>query len=120
MNSYLKKIIGDKRAWNMMEARAKTLPGDYHIVFDEIKEYMWNLWRFSASAGDMEKSRTTLEDLLNLFETGAKEGKGVLEVTGKDVAAFCDDLFHATETWRSKLNADIMKKLGEKGEAPTA
>ena len=115
MNNFLKKVIGDKQAWKKLEARANALPGDYRVVYNEIKDYMWNLWRFSASAGNQEQSFATLEDLLNLFEAGAKEGRGVLEVTGKDVATFCDDLFHATETWQSKLNADIMKKLGEKG-----
>jgi DNA-binding ferritin-like protein (Dps family) len=112
MNNFLKKVIGDKQTWNKMEARAKALPRDYQVVYDVIKDYMWNLWRFSASSGSQEESFATLEDLLNLFEAGAKEGKGVLEVTGKDVAAFCDDLFHATETWRNKLNSDIAKKLG--------
>ena len=114
MHKYLKKIIGDKQAWKRLEARANALPRDYNVVYDEIKDYMWNLWRFSASAGNQEESFAKLEDLLNLFEANAKEGKDVLEVTGKDVAAFCDDLFHATETWRSKLNESIAKKLGSK------
>lgn len=111
MNNFLKKIIGDKQAWKALEARAKALPSDYQIVYDEIKDYMWNLWRFSAGndVGDF----SALEDLLGLFEENAAHGKRVLEVTGQDVAAFCDDLFHATETWRRKLNADILQKLGE-------
>ena len=50
MNNFLKKVIGDKQAWNKIEARAKALPRDYQVVYDEIKNYMWNLWRFSASA----------------------------------------------------------------------
>lgn len=112
MNSFLKKIIGGKKAWNKMEARAKALPHDYQVVYGEIKDYMWNLWRFSASSGNQDESMAMLEGVLVLFETNAKEGKNALEVTGKDVAAFCDDLFNATETWRSKLNARIAKKLG--------
>lgn len=109
MNNLLKKIIGDKKKWKKLEARAKALPDDYQIVYGEIKQYMWNLWRFAASndLGDF----STLEDLLGLFEEGAANGKSVLEVTGEDVAAFCDDLFHATESWRNKLNGEIMKKL---------
>ncbi len=76
---------------------------------------MWNLWRFAAEA-DMGKV-AILEDLLGLFEEGAANGKGVLEITGKDVAAFCDELFHATESWRNKLNHDVMKKLGKGNES---
>ncbi len=113
-DNFLKKVIGPKKEWNALEARAKALPGDYQVVYNEIKSYMWNLWRFSAGndLGDL----ATLEDLLGLFEEGAANGKSVLEVTGEDVAAFCDELFHATESFRSKLNRDIMKKLG-KGNA---
>jgi len=112
MLDIFKKIIGDKKEWNMTEARAKALPSDYQIVYNEIKNYMWNLWRFSADndIGDVG----ILKDLLGLFEEGVADGKNVLEVTGEDVAAFCDELFNATESWRNKLNRDIMKKLGKK------
>lgn len=112
MNSFLKKVIGDKKAWKALEARSKALPADYQVVYNEIKHYMWNLWRFSAGDDLENYGFGTLEDLLELFEENAANGKRVLEVTGNDVAAFCDDLFHATATWRGKLNADIMKKLG--------
>ena len=110
MDNFLKKVIGDKKRWNKAEARAKALPADYQVVYNEIKQYMWNLWRFSAGndVGDV----APLEDLLELFEEGAANGKSVLDVTGEDVAAFCDELFHATESFRKKLNRDILKKLG--------
>jgi DNA-binding ferritin-like protein (Dps family) len=114
MANFLKKIIGDKKEWNKLEARAKALPSDYRVVYGEIQNYMWNLWRFSA--GNDMGDFATLEDLLGLFEEGAANGKSVLEVTGEDVAAFCDELFHATEIFRNKLNRDIMQKLG-KGNA---
>ena len=41
-------------------------------------------------------------DLLDLFETGAAEGKHVLAVTGEDVAAFCDELLQNAKTWTGK------------------
>ena len=113
MNSFLKKVIGDKQAWNKMEARAKALPHDYQVVYGEIKDYMWNLWRFSTSSGNETESMAKLEDVLQLFEANAKDGKTALEVTGKDVAAFCDDLFNATESWREKMNARVARKIGE-------
>ena len=113
MKNFLIKITGweQKKEWKKLEARAKALPKDYQIVYGEIKNYMWNLWRFEAEndMGDF----STLEDLLGLFEDGVKNSKNVLDVTGKDVAAFCDELFHATESWKNKLNNDIMKKLGK-------
>jgi DNA-binding ferritin-like protein (Dps family) len=58
------------------------------------------------------------EDLLDLFEDGAANGKRVLEVTGDDVAAFCDGLLQGartyTEDWKQSLNKDIKKKLDPK------
>ncbi|MHC1716720.1 MAG: DUF1048 domain-containing protein [Candidatus Dojkabacteria bacterium] len=113
MKNFLIKITGweQKKEWKKLEARAKALPKDYQIVYNEIKTYMWNLWRFEVEndMGDF----TVLEDLLGLFEEGAANKKDVLEVTGEDIAAFCDELFHATETWKNKLNNEIMKKLGK-------
>lgn len=109
MLDIFKKIIGDKKEWKEMETRAKALPRDYQVVYSEIKNYMWNLWRFSA--GNNMDDVVVLKDLLGLFEEGVADGKSVLEVTGEDVAAFCDELFNATESWRNKLNRDIMKKL---------
>ena len=44
MDNFLKKVIGDKKRWNKAEARAKALPADYQVVYNEIKQYMWNLW----------------------------------------------------------------------------
>ena len=37
MNDFLKKILGDKKEWRRMEARAEALPSDYRIVYGEIK-----------------------------------------------------------------------------------
>lgn len=116
MLKFFKKIIGDKKDWRAMEARAKALPSDYKIVYGEIKNYMW---KFSASDGmDIV---AILKDLLELFEAGATDGKRVLEITGKDVAGFCDELLHNAKTytadWHETLNRDIMKKLRKKNES---
>ena len=57
-------------------------------------------------------------DLLDLFESGAAEGKRVLQITGDDVAEFCDELLRNartyTQKWHDDLNRDIMKKLGKR------
>lgn len=54
-------------------------------------------------------------DLIDLFEESAADGKNVLEITGKDVAGFVDELLKNTRTytqdWRNKLNKKINKKL---------
>lgn len=115
MFDFLEKLIGDKKEYRQMMARVKALPNDYRYVYDKIQKYMWN---YAAGSGyDMLKVQY---DLIDLFEAGAAEGKRVLEVTGEDVAAFCDELLKNaktyTEEWRKKLNSDIMKKLGERNE----
>lgn len=111
MLDIFKKIIGDKKEYKIMMARVESMPEDYQFVFKKIQQYMWN---FAAGDGyDMLKIHY---ELIDLFETGVAEGKRVLEITGEDVAAFCDELLRNTKTytenWREKLNRDILEKLG--------
>jgi DNA-binding ferritin-like protein (Dps family) len=91
-------------------ARVETLPSDYKYVFKKIQSHMW---MFAAGSGyDMIQVHY---DLIELFESGAAQGKPVLEITGPDVAAFCDELLRSTKTytadWRDNLNRDIQKHL---------
>ena len=110
----LKKILGDKKHWRAMEARAAALPPDYRTVYTEIKSYVWKF-----TAGDGLDVIAMLDDLVGLFETGAADGRRVLEVTGQDVAAFCDELLRTTRTytekWRQELNRGVADKLRDDG-----
>ncbi len=112
MSHLLTKILGDKKEWKAMEARANALPRDYRIVYGEMKSY---LWRFTT--GDGMDIVALLKEVLGLLETGVAEGKSVLDVTGKDVAAFCDERLRGTvsylDTWRASLNRDVATKLAE-------
>jgi DNA-binding ferritin-like protein (Dps family) len=108
----IKKVIESKREYKEQMTRVKALPEDYQYVFKKIQGHMWN---FAAGSGyDMLKIHY---DLIELFEAGAADGKHVLEITGEDVAAFCDELLRSaktyTENWREALNRDILKKLGK-------
>lgn len=113
MNEFLKKIIGDKKAWKAMEARVKALPEDYQVVHKEIMGYIWG----SAWLSDEPAALDIFKGLLELFEEGVARGKRVLEITGNDVAAFCDDLLKGEKTYmeksRENLNRNIAKKLGK-------
>ena len=40
MSNFWTKVIGEKKEWRSMEARAAALPRDYRIVYGEIKQYM--------------------------------------------------------------------------------
>jgi DNA-binding ferritin-like protein (Dps family) len=112
MMELFKKIVGDKKEYKQQMARIEMLPRDYQFVYKKIQEYMWNF--ASGSGYDMLKVQY---ELIDLFEAGAAEGKHVLEITGEDVAAFCDELLRNaktyTENWRKKLNRDILNKFGK-------
>ena len=108
----IKKMIESKREYKQQMARVEALPKDYQYVFKKIQGHMW---MFAAGSGyDMLKIHY---DLIELFEAGAADGKHVLEITGEDVAAFCDELLRSartyTENWREALNRDILNKLGK-------
>jgi DNA-binding ferritin-like protein (Dps family) len=112
MLDFIKKMIESKREYKRQMARVKALPKDYQYVFKKIQGHMWN---FTAGSGyDMLKIHY---DMIELFEAGAAEGKHVLQITGEDVAAFCDELLRNartyTEDWRKKLNRDILNKFGK-------
>ena len=114
--AYFKRVAGEKREFRQMQARANALPDDYAYVYHKIQRYMWgNSWRYSG--GDEMDWMPIFADLLDLFETGAAEGKRVLAVTGEDVAAFCDELLRnahtSTGSQHETLNSDIMNKLGK-------
>lgn len=112
IKEFFKKVIGEKKKYRDMMARVKALPEDYQFVYNKIQHYMW-----SFAAGDGYDMLEIQYDLIEIFEAGAAEGKGVLEITGEDVAAFCDGLLRNTKTytegWRENLNRDVRKKLGK-------
>lgn len=113
MSGIIKKLIGDKKEYRAQMARAEALPGDYRFVFEKIQGYMW-----SFAGGSGHDMLQTQYGLIELFETGAAEGKQVLEVTGEDVAGFCDELIRGNKLWtdgkRGRLNRRLERRLREK------
>lgn len=89
----LHSMIEGKREWRALQARVKALPGDYQTVYKELQKYIFKV-------GPMESDASTaiLTSIVDLFEEGAAVGKRVLEVTGKDVAAFADALLEDAPT----------------------
>ncbi len=113
MTNLLTKILGDKKEWNAIQARANALPRGYRIVYGEMKSYMWK-----TTTGDGMGTIAALKEVLGLFETSAAQGMSVLDVTGEDVAAFCHDRLRGKSSsyldkWRDSLNRDVAKKLAE-------
>ena len=109
----IKNLRESKREYRRQMARVKALPKDYQYVFKKIQRHTWKF-----AAGPTYDSMLKIHyGLLDLFEAGAEDGKHVLEITGEDVAAFCDELLRSTgtytENWREALNRDIISKLGK-------
>jgi DNA-binding ferritin-like protein (Dps family) len=80
----IQDIIEGKRRWRAHLARVKALPPDYQIVYKEAQRYL-----FKVGHGCL------LSEIVDFFEEGVAAGRGVLELIGNDVAAFCDDLARA-------------------------
>lgn len=113
---YFRWVREEKLRYKQMQARISALPKEYGFVYHKIEHYMWN-----HAGGDGMGMVPVLADLVELFEAGAAGGKRVLEVTGPDVAEFCDELLRNTRTWTGKwheaLNRDIKRKLGKGKES---
>ena len=99
----IKDIIEGKKEWRAHMARVKALPKDYQIVYKEIEKYL-----FKVGPVELTNGIGLLSGIIDLFEEGAAFRKGVLEVTGSNVAAFCDDLIKDSKTY-----ADIYQESSD-------
>ena len=112
----IQDIIEGKKEWREHMARVKALPQDYQIAYIEIQKYL-----FKVGPVELTEDTGLLSGIVDLFEEGATLGKGVLEVTGNDVAVFCDDLIKDSRTYADiyqefvdqEVNKD-MKKVTDK------
>lgn len=100
-------IIEGKRQWRAHVARVKALPPDYRIVYQEMQRYL-----FKVGPTDLTGSQL-LPGIVDFFAEGAASGKGVLQLIGPDVAAFCDDLIKDTRTY-----ADLHQEAISKQKTP--
>jgi len=99
----IQDMIEGKREWRAHMARVKALPQDYQIVYKEIQKYF-----FKVGPVELTEGTGLLSGIIDLFEESAALGKGVLQVTGSDVAAFCDDLIKDSKTY-----ADIYQESAD-------
>ncbi|ANY76216.1 DUF1048 domain-containing protein [Paenibacillus ihbetae] len=108
----IRDIIEGKKEWRAHVARVKALPQDYQIVYKEIQKYL-----FKVGPVELTEGTGLLSGLVDLFEEGAASGKGVLEVTGRDVAAFCDDLIKDSKTYadvyRESIDHEVYKAVNK-------
>ncbi|WBB77900.1 DUF1048 domain-containing protein [Micromonospora sp. WMMD882] len=88
----IQDIIEGRRQWRAHVARVRALPSDYRIVYQEMRRYLFKVGPIDLLDGGL------LPGIVDFFEEGVAAGKGVLAVTGADVAAFCDDLIRDSRT----------------------
>jgi DNA-binding ferritin-like protein (Dps family) len=102
----IRDIIEGKKQWRAHTARIKALPPDYQIVYKEMQRYLFKVGPVDLSDGRL------LSGIVDFFEEGVAAGKGVIELIGNDIAAFCDGLIKNSPTY-----ADIYQESvsGERG-----
>ncbi len=103
----IQDIIEGKKEWRAHMARVKALPQDYQIVYKEIQKYF-----FKVGPVELTNEFGLLAGIVDLFEGGAAEKKAVLDVTGKDVAAFCDALIKDSKTY-TELYQEAANRAGK-------
>lgn len=104
----IQDIIKGKKEWRAHMARVKALPKDYQIVYKEIQKYLYNVGPVELTEGI-----GLLSGIIDLFAEGAALGKGVLEVTGSDVAAFCDDLIKDSTTYADIYQESVDQEVNK-------
>ena len=102
----IQDIIDGKKQWRAHLARAKALPPDYQIVYKEIQKYYFKVGPVDLADG------TLLSGIVDFFEEGVAADKGVLELIGTDVAAFCDGLLKDSRTYADIYQESISGKPG--------
>jgi DNA-binding ferritin-like protein (Dps family) len=89
----IQDVIEGKKKWRAHMARVKALPPDYQIVYKQSQRYLFKVGPIDVWDGRL------LSGVVDFFEEGVANGKGVLELIGNDVAAFCDDLVKDSRTY---------------------
>ena len=100
----IQDIIEGKKQWRAHLARIKALPPDYQIVYNEMQKYLFKVGPVDLTEGNL------LAGIVDFFEEGVAAGKGVLELIGPDVAAFCDDLIKDSRTYAEIYQESIAMK----------
>lgn len=94
-------VIEGKKQWRAHQARVKALPPDYRIVYREMQKYLFKVGPIDLLGQDL------LPGIVDFFEEGAAQGKGVLDLIGPDVAAFCDGLVKDSRTYADVYQESI-------------
>jgi DNA-binding ferritin-like protein (Dps family) len=113
----IREIMEGKKEWRAHKARIEALPKDYQVVYKEIQRYL-----FKVGPVELVDGLGLLSGIVDLFEEGVASQKSVLEVTGRDVARFCDELLKGSKTYADMYLESVnqtMKKSIDKAMKKT-
>jgi DNA-binding ferritin-like protein (Dps family) len=106
----IQDIIEGKKQWRAHMARVRALPPDYQIVYREIQRYLFKIGPVDLADGCL------LTGLVDFFDEGVADGRGVLDLIGSDVAAFCDDLVKGSRTYADLYQESASGQAGPPGK----
>ena len=105
----IQDIVEGKRQWRAHLARVKALPPDYQIVYKEMQKYLFKVGPVELTGGAL------LPGIVDFFEEGAASGRGVMQLIGPDVAAFCDGLIQDSRTYADEYQDAVGGEVGGAG-----
>jgi len=88
---FISKVIGPKRRWRAYKARTRQLPASYRTAVDAIERY---LMYFVPVDGD--SAAAMFEDLADLFERAAADGRRSARSSGMTPWSSSRRLFRTT------------------------
>ena len=106
----IQEIVEGKKRWRTHMARVRALPPDYQIVYKEIQRYLFKVGSIGLPDGHL------LSGIVDFFEEGVAAGRGVLELIGNDVAAFCDDLVEDSRAYADTCQEPVSGEPGPAGK----
>lgn len=116
-DSIIKAVLGnldEKRDYRRTMRRANALPKEYRYAFRKMRSYLFTVGgSVSGAAGNVDLA--LFDGLIDLLEAGAAERRTVPELTGGNVAAFCDELLCASSlnqpAQKTRMNETIREQL---------
>lgn len=101
--------LEEKRVWREYENRAKNLGPDYYQDYKMMQKYLW-----ISGLTKWNDFKFVFDNLLDLLEEAAADGRKVTDITGADVAAFLDEIVDGgTKTWEDKQRDKLNRKAGK-------
>lgn len=102
----VKKIITDKQAWIRINKRVHKMPRDYRYVYKQMQRYI-----FKTATLNGDDVLEIFDEIVSLLEQGITNNQHILDVTGRDVAHFCDVITADKPSYLDEVTLDIERSL---------